>query len=119
MKHCDRGLIGNTLRDEIVSHLVGITHGGAETRDLAKFEQHRKTKGAFPKYCGFKREGLGPPKSRMSLTAPGIKGMVTDFMDATPSATVAFQAVSAPVPDIIIIIIIINLFKVGLHIHTI
>ena len=32
----------------------------------------------------------------MSFTAPGIKGVVTDFMDATPSATVAFQAVSAP-----------------------
>ena len=31
----------------------------------------------------------------MSLTAPGIKGVVTDFADATPSATVAFQAVSA------------------------
>ena len=31
----------------------------------------------------------------MSLTAPGIKGVVTVFMDATPSATVAFQAVSA------------------------
>ena len=39
----------------------------------------------------------------MSLTAPGIKGVVTDFTDATPSATVAFQAVSAPAsknPDI-------------------
>ena len=32
----------------------------------------------------------------MSLTAPRIKGVVTVFMDATPSATVAFQAVSAP-----------------------
>ena len=32
----------------------------------------------------------------MSLTAPGIKGVVTDFADATPCATVAFQAVSAP-----------------------
>ena len=28
----------------------------------------------------------------MSLTVPGIKGMVTDFMDPMPSATVAFQA---------------------------
>ena len=34
----------------------------------------------------------------MSLTAPGSKGVVTDFAVATPSATVAFQAVSAPVP---------------------
>ena len=33
----------------------------------------------------------------MSLTVLGIKGVATDFMDATPSATVAFQAVSAPV----------------------
>ena len=32
----------------------------------------------------------------MSLTAPGIKGVVTDFTDATPSETVAFQAVSTP-----------------------
>ena len=32
----------------------------------------------------------------MSVTAPGIKGVVTDFADATPSATVAFQAVSTP-----------------------
>ena len=32
----------------------------------------------------------------MSLTAPVIKGVVTDFTYATPSATVAFQAVSAP-----------------------
>ena len=32
----------------------------------------------------------------MTLTAPGIKGVVTGSMDATPSATVAFQAVSAP-----------------------
>ena len=32
----------------------------------------------------------------MSLTAPGIKGVVTDFKDAMPSATVAFQAVSTP-----------------------
>ena len=32
----------------------------------------------------------------MSLTAPGIKGVVTDFMGATPSATVAFQVVSTP-----------------------
>ena len=32
----------------------------------------------------------------MSLTAPGIKGVVTDFIGVTPSATVAFQAVSAP-----------------------
>ena len=31
----------------------------------------------------------------MSLTAPGIKGVVTDFMDTTPSAAVAFQAVPA------------------------
>ena len=41
-------------------------------------------------------EGLGPPKSPMSLTAPGIKGVVTDFVNATPSVSVAFQAVSAP-----------------------
>ena len=40
-------------------------------------------------------EGLGPPKSPMSLTAPGIKGVVTDFVNATPSVSVAFQAVSA------------------------
>ena len=58
--------------------------------DLANLEQNRKTKGTFPKYCAFKREGLGPPKSPMSLTAPGIKGVVTDFIGATPSATVAF-----------------------------
>ena len=32
----------------------------------------------------------------MGLTAPGIKGVVTYFMGVTPSATVAFQAVSAP-----------------------
>ena len=32
----------------------------------------------------------------MSLTAPGIKGVVIDSMNATPSATVAFQAVSSP-----------------------
>ena len=32
----------------------------------------------------------------MSLTAPGIKGVATDFMGATPSATVVFQAVPAP-----------------------
>ena len=32
----------------------------------------------------------------MSLTAPGMKGVVTDFMSATPSATVALQAVSSP-----------------------
>ena len=32
----------------------------------------------------------------MSLTATGIKGVVTDFMGATSSVTVAFQAVSAP-----------------------
>ena len=37
-----------------------------------------------------------PPKSPMSLTAPGTRGVVTDFTDATPSVTVAFQAVSAP-----------------------
>ena len=61
---------------------------------LANFEQHRKTKGTFPRYFCFKREGLRPPKSTMSLTAPGIKGMVTDFANATPNATVAFQAVS-------------------------
>ena len=35
----------------------------------------------------------------MSLTAPVIKGVATYFMDATPSATVAFQAVSAPGED--------------------
>ena len=34
----------------------------------------------------------------MSVTAPGIKGVVTYFIGATPSVTVAFQAVSAPVP---------------------
>ena len=32
----------------------------------------------------------------MSLTALGVKGVVTDVMGATPSPTVAFQAVSAP-----------------------
>ena len=32
----------------------------------------------------------------MSLTAPENKGVVTDFTDATPSATVAFQAMSTP-----------------------
>ena len=32
----------------------------------------------------------------MSLTAPEIKGVVTDSINATPSATVAFQAVYAP-----------------------
>ena len=47
--------------------------------DLANSEQHRKTNGMIPKYCGFKREGLRPPKSPMSLTAPWIKGVVTDF----------------------------------------
>ena len=52
--------------------------------DIANFEQHRKTK------------GLGPPKSPMSLTAPEIKGVLTDFADAMPSVTVAFQAVFAP-----------------------
>ena len=76
--------------------LVEITHGVQYQSDLADFEQHRNTKRTFPKYCGFKREGPGPPKSPMSLTAPGIKGVVTDFMDTTPSATVASQAVSAP-----------------------
>ena len=70
--------------------------GVQQQSDLANFEQHRKIKGTFPKYCGFKREGLGPSKSPMSLTAPGNKGVVTDFTDATPSATVTFQAVSAP-----------------------
>ena len=32
----------------------------------------------------------------MSLTAPGIEGVATDSMGATPSVTVAFQAASAP-----------------------
>ena len=32
----------------------------------------------------------------MSLKTSWIKGVVTDFMSATPSATVTFQAVSAP-----------------------
>ena len=32
----------------------------------------------------------------MSLTTSGIKGVVTYFMGATPSATVTLQAVSAP-----------------------
>ena len=93
---CDTGLIGNTLRDEIIWYesLMGVQQ--QSDLDLANFEQHRKTKGTFPKYCGFKREGLGTPKSPMSVTAPGIMGVVTDFADATPSATVAFQAVSAP-----------------------
>ena len=58
--------------------------GVQQQSDLANFEQHRKIKGTFPKYCGFKREGLGPPKSPMSLTAPGNKGVVADFTDATP-----------------------------------
>ena len=35
----------------------------------------------------------------MNLTAPGIKGVVTDFVDATPNAIVTFQAVSAPGVD--------------------
>ena len=48
------------------------------------------------KILWFQKGGTRPPKSPMSLTAPGIKGVVTDFADATPSATVAFQAVSAP-----------------------
>ena len=37
----------------------------------------------------------------MSLTAPGVKGVVKDSTDATPSATVAFQAVSAPAQEIL------------------
>ena len=35
----------------------------------------------------------------MSLTAPGIKGIFTDFLDATPNETVVLQAVSAPAWD--------------------
>ena len=38
-----------------------------------------------------------PPKSLKSLTAPKIKGVVTEFAGATPSATVTFPVVSVPV----------------------
>ena len=36
------------------------------------------------------------PKSLMTLKALRIKGVVTEYMGAAPSATVTFQAVSAP-----------------------
>ena len=65
---------------------------------LASFEWNRKTKETFLKYCVFKGEGQGPPKSLMSLTGLRIMGVVTEIMGATPSATVTFQAVSTPGP---------------------
>ena len=64
-------------------------------RRMRSFKQNRKTKETFLKYCAFKGEGKEPPKSVLSLTAPRIKGVVTEFMGATPGATVTFQAVSA------------------------